>query len=84
MLMPEQLWALTPRELFMKFKGWLEQRDYNLQLAAFVSANIMNIHLKKKVSVKDLTKPRKEIMKLSPDEYAKKLKEIEDIERRFA
>lgn len=52
--MPNQFWELTPREVFSLAEGYQSRHDRQMEITAWHAANLMNIHLKKKVTAKKL------------------------------
>jgi len=53
-LKPDEFWRLTPAELNEMAEGYQERMDQQMHLLAWHAANIMNVHLKRKVTVKKL------------------------------
>ena len=80
-LLPDQLYSLTPHELNLLAKGYREQENIKWRRSAFIAANIMNIHSKRKITIEKLLgEDSKKRKKISKDERSKKLQELQDME----
>jgi hypothetical protein len=50
----DYFWDLTPSEIFLLIEGHQKRIDEQMKLAAWHAANIMNVHLKKKITIRKL------------------------------
>jgi hypothetical protein len=66
-LKPDEFWKLTPNEIFEMAEGYQERVDTQMHLLAWHAANIMNIHLKKKVTVNKLLGKEKKMSQVEID-----------------
>lgn len=59
---PDEFWSLTPAEIYDLSEGYQDRMDDTMQILAWHAANIMNVHLKKKVTPKKLLGNEKRTM----------------------
>lgn len=57
-LKPWEFWRLTHAELLDMMEGRKHQADMEMRRLAWHAANVMNVHLKKPVTVEKLLKPK--------------------------
>lgn len=74
--MPEEFWKLTPAEFNLLTEGYLDREDREMTKLAWHASNIMNVHLKKKVTVKKLLGKEKVMTVESKEEEFNKLIEL--------
>lgn len=49
-LKPDEFWRLTPAELSELAEGYRERMDHVMHIVAWHAANVMNVHLRRKVT----------------------------------
>ena len=57
----ETFWGLTPKEIYELVEGYNQREENEMQKLAWHAANLMNVHLKKKVTVKKLLGKEKQM-----------------------
>tara|TARA_R100000426_G_scaffold40049_1_gene31143 strand:+ start:1669 stop:1932 length:264 start_codon:yes stop_codon:yes gene_type:complete len=67
---------MTPAEIFEMAGGYQERLDTQMHLLAWHAANVMNVHLKKKVTVKKLLGKQKSMSPLEREAEGKKLMRV--------
>lgn len=59
---PDEFWSLTPSEIYELVKGYNQREKNEMHKLAWHAANVMNVHLKKKVTAKKLLGKEKQPM----------------------
>ncbi len=62
-LKPDEFWELTYAEFEQMVKGYELRQEMEMQRTAWLAANLMNVHLKRKVTVQQLLGKSKSMSK---------------------
>lgn len=71
---PDEFWSLTPREIFELAVGYQSRVDDQRMMLAWHAANVMNVHLKKKITPKKLLGKEKQMSMEDREAEFEKLK----------